>query len=333
MRISKISMVCLLIAAGLLFSSTFAPIFAQRQGGQDKPAGSLKEAKAKKGGKITVAVIPQAASNPWAKDITLAALEDALVASGRFAVLSRSELDSVLKEQSFSNSDLVDPNAAVKIGKALAAQYVVIAKCVSIENKSGGGGGSFGGISIGQKTQTMKVNVQMQLIDTETTQTIESQSYNDKAETKSTQTNFGGGKSDAPGEDSYREMVVKFSKNFVERLSLAVPIEALVVLIKDNRIAINAGAEQAVTEGLEMEVVEEGEPVRGPDGAVLDYDTTKVARVRVTEVKPKIAYCDVIQTFDAKGTPDAAPNVGRIQKDFLVRQVAKAAAATPPKKK
>lgn len=307
------------------------PTLAQRQGGQDKPADNLKDAKAKKGGKIKVAVIPQDRERQWTKDITVASLEDALVSGGRFAVLSRSELDSVMREQQFSNSDLVDPNAAVRIGKALAAQYVIIAKCVSLENKEKSGGFGFGGINVNQKTKTMTTSVQMQLIDTESTQIIESKSYTDKVENKSTQTSSGGNETDAPGQDAYRDLMVKFAKDFADRLSLSIPIEALVVLVKNNQVAIDAGSEKAVTEGLEFEVILEGEPIRDSAGNVLSYDTTKIGRIRAVRVEPKLAWCDVVETYDASGRPEAAANVGKIQRDYVCKQVAKAGA--PPKKK
>lgn len=294
--------------------------FAQRQGGQDKPADNLAQAKPKKSGKITVAVIPQSNQYSWTKDLTLAVLEDSLVKSGRFAVLSRAELDSVMKEQSFSNSDMVDPNAAVRIGKSLAAQYVLIAKCVSLDNKNSGV--SFGGF--GQKTSTMTTSVQMQLIDTETTQITDSQTYNDKVENKSTSVSgIGSNSADAPGQDAYRKLMEGFAGNFVERMSLQIPIEALVVLVKNNQVAIDAGSEKAVTQGLEFEVILEGEPIKDASGNVLSYDKTKIARVRAARVEPKLSWCDVVETYDANGRADASPNPSRIQRDFAAVQVSK----------
>lgn len=300
---------------------------AQRETSQDKPADNLSQATAKKGGKIKVAVIPQDRERKWTKDIMMSSMEDAIVGSGRFAVLSRSELDAVLGEQKLASTDLVDPTAAVNIGKALSAQYVLIIRTVSLENKAGGL--SIGGY--GKKTNTMNCNVQMQLIDTETTQIVESKTYSDKVSTSSTQVgDLGASANDAPGQDAYRTMVATFTTDFVNRLSNSIPIEASVVLVKGNLVALDGGAEKAMKAGVQFEITQEGEPIRDSAGKVLSYDTTKIGIVRVTRVEPKLAWCEVVQTFDAAGTPDATPNATRILRDFTAKQMAQPIATPTP---
>jgi curli biogenesis system outer membrane secretion channel CsgG len=301
---------------------------AQRATGSDQPAGSMAEAKAKRGGKIKVAVIPQDrdASHQWTKDIMMASLEDALVGGGRFAVLSRSELSAVMQEQKFANSDMVDPAAAVKIGKALAAQYVVIIRTVSLENKDGGF--TFGGL--GNKKVTMAANVQIQLIDTESTQIVESKTYSDKKENSiAVLGDEKENKVQAPGQDAYRAMVEMFTKDFVNRLAAAIPIEGMVVLTKGNVIAIDAGGERAVKPGYQFEVLQEGEPIRDAAGNILSNDSTKVAIIKVSRVEPKLAWCEIVQTFDASGAPDPSAVQSKVQRDFIVKQLVQTVTVPP----
>jgi curli biogenesis system outer membrane secretion channel CsgG len=294
--------------------------FGQRATDQQKPPDNLAEAKAKKGGKIKVAVIPQDrdASRQWTKDIMMAALEDALVGSGRFAVLSRSELSAVMAEQKFANSDMVDPAAAVRIGKALAAQYVVIIRTVSLERKEGGF--TFGGM--GNKKSILTSNVQMQLIDTESTQIIESKSYSDKKENSvAVLGDEKENKVQAPGQDAYQAMVETFTKDFVNRLSMSIPIDASIVLVKGNLVAIDAGSDRAIKPGYQFEVFQEGEAIRDAAGNILSNDSTRMGLIKITRVEPKMSWAEVIQTFDASGVPDATPNPSKLQRDFSVKQL------------
>ena len=286
------------------------------------PADSLAKAKPIKGGRIKVAVIPQdpVPSRGWTKDIMMASLEDSLVAVGRFDVLSRSELNAVMTEQKFANSDMVDPSAAVKLGKALSAQYVIIIRAVSLELKQGGY--TFGGM--GKKSVAMNTNVQMQLIDTETTQIIESKTYSGKKENSIAVLGEEPGQQQnqvqVPGENEFRTLVQGFATDFVNHLSAAIPIEASVVIIKGNLIGIDAGAEKAVKTGVRFEVTLEGEPIKDAAGNILSHDTTKIGVIKVVRVEPKMSWCELVQSFDPGGAADATPNINRVQRDDEVKQ-------------
>ena len=60
----------------------------------------------------------------------------------RFEVIAGTQRDNLLREQGFSNSDLVDPSQATKVGRMLSAKYVVSGTCQSLttqEKKTGFG--------------------------------------------------------------------------------------------------------------------------------------------------------------------------------------------------
>ncbi|HMW02123.1 MAG TPA: CsgG/HfaB family protein [Acidobacteriota bacterium] len=302
------ALICLVLIA-LPFSSLFLyPV-------------SAGQAKKDDDGRKRVAVIPQDDSRTWTKDITVASLEDALKKTGRFTILTRSELDAVMSELKIANSDVVNPKDAVRIGKALSAQYVILARCLGVENKSKSGG--FGGIKIGSSEMTCAL--QMQMINTETTEILASESYNKKKKTGSTFSGVYGASKDADADilKAFTEAVTESANDFAEKLALATPLEGLVVLVKADRVAINAGADKGVAEGQEFEVMIEGDPITDENGNTIGYDRTKVGVIRVVQVEPKLAWCTLVQTFDAKGTPDATPSTSRIEKFHKVRQIGK----------
>ncbi len=321
-------LLCAAAVGGMLFGISDAT-FAQRKSGGSTPASDApKDAKPKKGGKITVAVIPQDNQRGWTKDIMVAELETALT-GGRFNILSRDSLNSVLKEQSLANSDLADPAAATNVGKLLSAQYVIVAKAVSVDIKESSVG--FGGFAQKEKKMTVKIN--MQLINAETGALIKSENYDGSDKTSSTAVgSLGSNNADAPGQEAFTKMMSGFAKRFAEVVSLQVPIETTVALVKDGQVIIRTGSAEGVQPGNDFEVILEGEPIRDSDGTILDRVVSKVAVIRASKVNEKVTYCDIVQTFDPNSkAADAAPNAGRIQTDFTVRQVPKV--APPPVKK
>ncbi|MCS6886023.1 MAG: CsgG/HfaB family protein [Acidobacteriota bacterium] len=267
------------------------------------------------GGKKKIFVVAGSSHDKaWTNDIIAGELENAVVASGKFTLLSRSAMDTIIKEQKLAQSDLANPASAAQIGRILTADYALIGKCLNAEVKNASVNVPFAGTVTKVK---LNATVQMQLIKVETSEVIDSAEYTDKAE--KTASNFGS--SGTPGAEDFRAMMKKFAKQFVDKLSLSIPIEALVVLIKGSEVAIDAGSEASVRPGMEFEVYSEGEPIRNAAGEILAYDRTVHARIRVARVEPKIAWCSIVQTFNENGQPDAVPSPARIKRDQSVRQV------------
>ncbi|MEW6729896.1 MAG: CsgG/HfaB family protein [Acidobacteriota bacterium] len=327
MRLAS-KLLMLFAVVGLLMQlGSFAPVYAQRKG------------EVKDDGKPKVIVAGDAASSAsWTQEITLAELETAMVQSGRFTVLSRSSLDQILSEQRLAQSDLADPGKATAVGKLLTARYAIIGKCVSAEEKESGGGAKIGGFgSVGGKKKEMNVVVKIQLIDVETSQIVNSQEYKDtvKIEGKSGSANVpkvgtvgGGGDKELPRESAYREMVKKWSSDFVSRISssaggssaIVSSIEGLVVAVRGNEVAIDKGNNASVKEGMVFEVFTEGEPIRNAAGEILSRDKIKHGRIKIVRVEEKLAWGEILRTFDDKQSLDPTPNPDRIKRDYSVRQ-------------
>lgn len=264
-----------------------------------------------KGGKPRIVVLATGSSNTlWTTNVTTATLEDAITQSGRYEVIAGAQRDKLLKEQGFNNSDLVDPQHVTKVGKLLSARFIILGNALDVTVKEKGGG--FSPIKFGTE---VKSRVQIQMIDAETGIVKISKSF----EQKSNKGPVTGTQTDNDAiRDAYRKSMETIATQFVGELGEAVPTETLVLLVRGARVALDLGSEQAKV-GQEFEVYSEDEPIRGADGKVRGYITTKYARLRIAEVEPMLCWATVVVTYDESGAPDAQIKLDRIK----VKQQAK----------
>ena len=111
-------------------------------------------------------------------------LVDRLVNDGMFSVIERKELDKILAEQNFSNSDRADPSSAAKIARILGVEAIVIGSITqfgSDDKKTDVGGGALGGVTGrfgvgGLRKSNAKAVVQItaRMIDTSTAEILAS---------------------------------------------------------------------------------------------------------------------------------------------------------------
>ena len=103
-------------------------------------------------------------------------LATALVKSGKFSVLERQEIERVLEEQKFGQSDLVTAQTAPKIGQILGAELFVVGAVTEFGRKESNIGAStslFGG---GIKTRKARCVIDIRLINTTTGEVISAES-------------------------------------------------------------------------------------------------------------------------------------------------------------
>src|SRR5262249_46157775 len=128
----------------------------------------------------------------------------------------------------------------------------------------------------------------------------------------------GGGNKELATETVYRDMMKKFASNFVGGISI--PIEALVVLVKGNQVAIDAGELASVKPGMVFEIYNEGEPIRNAAGEVLSYDRTVYGKIKIVRVEPKLAWGELVKTFSDGGQADPTPNPERVKQNYAAKQ-------------
>lgn len=309
--------------AVLVLTSLAVAAPQRKTGGKAEGGGPAKEMKA--GGKPRIFVATSANGNEsWTNDITRQSLEEALVNSGRFEVIAGTQRENLLREQGFANSDVVSPTDSVKVGRMLAAKYVVSGTCQSVttDSKSTGGLGGFGskvGLG-GNKELSSKVTakVQVQLTDLETGTIILAKTYDEKGG----ESTLGTKSSDNRQESAYRDIISRVSQQFVAELGAQVPIEAIVAVVEGNTVALTAGAAAGVKAGMRFEVYAEGDAIKNPaTGEILSVKKTRYAVLRVTKVEEKLAWADIVRTFADNGTPDAAPTASRIEPQMSVQSL------------
>lgn len=97
-------------------------------------------------------------------------LSNELAATGKFKVVERSKLESVLEEQNLGASGRVRAGTGARIGQLTGAQYLVMGTVTAYEEDvaSTGGGISFKGISLGGNKQNAYLAVDIRVINTDT---------------------------------------------------------------------------------------------------------------------------------------------------------------------
>jgi curli biogenesis system outer membrane secretion channel CsgG len=97
-------------------------------------------------------------------------LSNELVATRNFKVVERSKLESVLEEQNLAASGRVTPRTGAKIGKLTGAEYLIAGTVTAYEEDtaSTGGGISFGGVSLGGKSEKAYLAVDLRVINATT---------------------------------------------------------------------------------------------------------------------------------------------------------------------
>jgi curli biogenesis system outer membrane secretion channel CsgG len=270
--------------------------------------------------KIHIAVAPFATSavGQYPSQAIESAITDALVNGGQYDVVARAQLDKVLAEQSFNNSQLVDPKAAQKVGRLLGAKFIVVGSLLSV--------GFQPGFFAKDKFET---KAQIQLIDTETGSIKMSDTF------VGTESRLGMTRD--PGTNNialaaatkcFENNVKSIAQQFVDRINLLNPLGGYIVAIDGERVAINLGEASGVKVGQEFMVYSEGSSIKDPvTGEALSIQKKNLARLLVTSVEPKLSWTTVVATHSptadtqvAGETMDLMPAMGLLQPAMAVTQ-------------
>lgn len=93
--------------------------------------------------------------------------------SGRFVVTEREQLDAVLREQDLALSGRVDRASAAEAGRILGAEVLVLGSVTEFGvDQTGGGGMLFGVLGGRAETVTVRVSVDLRLVDAVTAEVL-----------------------------------------------------------------------------------------------------------------------------------------------------------------
>lgn len=233
-------------------------------------------------------------------EIMTAALQE----SGKFIVLGEKDMrGEAMAEQDLANSGrMAGGKKAPKTGQMTPAQLLVKGAITHVQDSTTGGGGGINvmGFSVGGSGDKAEINVTIYIIDSTTGQVKAQSKVVGKAGRKGLNlgysgSSFGGDvagfKKDNVGKAT--EDAVGQAVQFLEKQLEKIPWEGTVIKAGD-KIIINRGSREGVSVG---QVFTAGavETVTDKDtGEVLDTEMKQAGKIKVTSVKEKISYCEVL---------------------------------------
>lgn len=248
--------------------------------------------------KPRIAIIKIENKSPYGSDQIGPALEDwlveGLVQSGKFRVMERKDLQSVLSEQGLSLSGAVDEKTAVQAGKLLGCQLVIIGAVTDFSVKKTGASGAFGvGFSVGKSTAEGTVNIKM--VNTTTAEIIYTGSETGKdSNSKVSVASFGGGVDYDEGQARkiFQPCIQRIAAAIVAKadsiqgsLGAAGALSGKIAKVAEGKIYLNMGSVDGVKEGDTFSVIRLGEAITDPDtGTLLGQEKSTIGTVTVTKI-------------------------------------------------
>lgn len=312
----------LLCAAVLVFlcAPAEAGILKKLKGGggsdESEPAAESSAAapasSSYKGPKQVVAVgaFEGAGKLGWDEGPVMAAmLQDALLESGRFIVVEREQLDSVLREQDLGAAGRINSETALKIGQIVGASIMIQGTVTQFEPGEEGKSGRVnipigpGGVGIGGSKVTSKIAMKLRIVDLTTSQVLSTHNAEHTGTHKSmgmdVYTSVGSAGGDqfkkTPLGETAEECINKCVDHIISVMA-NVPFSARVAEVDGKSIYINAGTNRGVTEGMVLGLYKTGKVITDPDtGLALDVKLEKTGSVKVDSVQEKLSICSLVE--------------------------------------
>lgn len=291
-----------------------------------------------------------------------------LVSDGTYRVVDRQMLDSILKEQNLSVSDRADPNTAIKIGKILACDAMIVGTVTKFgfESKSVNVGGAasmasgyipyVGGLGalsgLGSRKSKVNVAVSARIIDTATGEILgvaEGTGMSSRSGTSLGVIDVDSSdfSSSIAGEATYQ--AVNTLATQINALSTKIPdnqsiankdVQGKIADVTGNQVILNVGKINGLSVGDSLQVERVIKTVKDPvSGKVLKEVTGTVAVIKLTQVENDNATAEIVKST---GNVNVGDNVKKVTTDVSAvvltplgnsGSTKPATPAVPPKKK
>jgi curli biogenesis system outer membrane secretion channel CsgG len=264
-------------------------------------------------------------------------LVDKLVSDGVFSVIERKQLDKIIAEQNFSNSDRADSATAAKIARILGVDAIIIGSITQFgrdDQKTNVGGGALGGVTgrfgiggVSKSKSTAVVQITGRMIDTSTAEILASSSAKGESSRSGTGLlgsggsayNAGGAGLDMKSSnfgatilgEATNKAVVDMAAQLEAKAStlptVVVEINALVAdAAPDGTVIINVGSKGGVKVGDTLAVKRKVRDVKDPaTGKVLRSIEDPVGTLVITQVDDSSA----TGKFTGAGAPQTGDTV------------------------
>lgn len=262
-----------------------------------------------------------------------------LVKDGSYRLIERKQLDKLLAEQNFSNSNRADPTSAAKIGKVLGVDAILVGSITEFGNETkktnlGGMGGNWGGMGIGgigHSKSNANVAIDARLINVDTGEILAVAEGKGQSSRSSTSLlggggnwhGFGGGAADFGSSDFQQTIIGEATKQAVDKLMAdlvgdvgkiavrTITVEGLVAAVDSGQIVLNVGAKAGVKVGDQLEVRRVTKEIKDPTtGAIIRRLSTSIGIVKATDVDDSSAVCVPVSGTDFK-TGDSVKSISQ----------------------
>ncbi len=235
-----------------------------------------------------------------------------LVEDGTYSVIERKDLDRILNEQNFSNSDRANPNSAAKIGKLLGADAIIVGSVTQFGSETKdttmgtGWSGVFGQMAgVGKKKTKAVVVLDARVVDIDTAEIVGVATGKGESSRESTvlvgaganAKGAGAGRADFTDSDFQQTLmgeavnaaVAQLSKEViadnVKLVTHTVKVEGLVAMVDSGQIVLNIGSKVGLKVGDQLTVKRVTKEVKDPaTGQVIRKIATDVGTIRLTDV-------------------------------------------------
>jgi curli biogenesis system outer membrane secretion channel CsgG len=241
---------------------------------------------------------------------------DRLVKDGSYSVIERKELDKVLGEQNFSNSNRADPSSAAKIGKVLGVSAIIIGSITQFgrdDKNTNIGAGAVGGITsrfgiggVGKREAKAVVEISARMISTDTAEILAVASGKGESTRSGTSLLGAGGSSAGAGgagvdmsssnfgstiigeatNKAVTELAQGLAQSAAKLPTVVVAIDGLVADVNGKTLILNVGSQAGVRVGDKLQVSHAGREIKDPaTGKVLRRIESPLGTLTITEVE------------------------------------------------
>ena len=251
---------------------------------------------------------------------------DSLAQTGRFRLVERTELGSVLDEQDLAASGRIAKPSGAATGNVLGAEYLVQVVITDYESNTSGKSGGVGGLlrskvpvlgGIGGGKSSGRIGLNVRLIDAETSEII----FTKQIESVISETNLSVGGFGFGSDAILGGFMSSYSKTPIGQAVIAGINEGVYELIKQvgakaaegsvvkaepDQIYTNLGSD-SVSVGDVLRVMRMGEELIDPDtGISLGGSMTTIGEIQVTQVQDQFS---IASPTSMNGTPDRGDKV------------------------
>lgn len=222
-----------------------------------------------------------------------------LVETGKYRVIERSRLNTVLQEQNLGASGRMDASTAAEIGRLLGVELVMLGSITQFDLQDRNTGFGMFGFGFGNQTKKALVTINSRLVNTTTGEIL--MTAEGKAEVAQvdgqvrvrgvgvgTSTNNDATLLTVATQDAVKQIITKMEEKQGELSTIAKVLPTTSGLIADvsgNTVVINKGNQHGYGKGLKLSIERVSREIKDPaTGKVIRRVTSQLGIVELTEV-------------------------------------------------